>query len=306
MVAGALLWSGAFGARQAPRFGSGADAVLVDVRVMRGAAPVVGLSAEHFELRDSGVKQTVEAVAVGDVPVSLLLVLDVSGSVRGQALTDLKQAARAAVAALAVDDQALVLTFSDRIDLRAPWTVDRGRLEDAIERIDAAGGTALFDALSAAIALRQRAVGRTLLLLLTDGRDTASWFDAHAIVDAIQRSDLVVYAVSPPPRQPLRSTRSGPDTMAERAAWIRLFQAEPALFPEAFLEIVAEDSGGDLLHATASADLPGAFARVVADFKSRYLLTYSPRGVPGGGWHPIDVRLRGVSGTVTARRGYSR
>jgi hypothetical protein len=94
--------------------------------------------------------------------------------------------------------------------------------------------------------------------------------------------------------------------MAERAAWIRLFQAEPALFPEAFLEIVAEDSGGDLLHATASADLPGAFARVVADFKSRYLLTYSPRGVPGGGWHPIDVRLRGVSGTVTARRGYSR
>jgi VWFA-related protein len=306
VAAVAVLSSAAPDAQQAPRFRSGTDAVRVDVRVTRGAVPVVGLTAEQFELRDSGVRQMIEAAALEDVPVGLLLALDVSGSVRGQALADLKQAARVAVAALGPDDRALVLTFSDRIILRVPWTADRGRLEAAIEGIDAGGATALYDALSAAIALSGRALGRTLLLVLTDGRDTASWLDARALVDAVQRSDLAVYVVSPPTRRPVPSTRSGPDRTAERVAWTRLFHADPSLFPDAFLEIVTADSGGDLLRAAATADLPRVFARVVADFKSRYVLTYSPRGVPEGGWHPIEVKLRGVSGTVTARRGYSR
>jgi hypothetical protein len=81
------------------RFRSSAQAVLVDVQVLEGNVPVAGLTAADFELRDSGVAQKIEAVTFEDVPVSLMLALDVSGSVKGAPLEHLKEAARAAAAA---------------------------------------------------------------------------------------------------------------------------------------------------------------------------------------------------------------
>jgi VWFA-related protein len=293
------------GAQQAT-FRSGADAVRVDVQVKQGNRPVGGLRAEHFELRDSGVRQKIEAIAIEDVPVSLLLALDVSDSVRGPALEHLKNAARAAVAPLGPKDQALLLTFSERLTLRADWTSDRVRLEAAIGAIEPAGGTSLEDAIATAINLRQRASGRTLLLVFTDGVDTTSWLEPAMIADGVKQSDLVVYAVSSAgPRNP-NNARESEKFLSERLSRKRHFQSEPMLFPEALLDTIADDSGGEMLYAAGHTDLARVFASVVSDFKSRYLLTYSPQGVPATGWHPIEVKLRGARGTVTARRGYSR
>ena len=274
------------------RFRSSADAVRVDVQVRQGNRPIGGLTAADFELRDSGVAQQIEAVSIEDVPITLMLALDTSSSVRGPMLVELKAAAHAAVAALRPEDQAGLLTFSQRIRRPAGITRDRAVLKEAIDRMHAEGSTAMRDAIFAATALREQAQGRVVLLVFTDGIDTMSWLDPRTVIDVALRSDMVIYAAS-----------TGPKASDDERSWYR---DEPTLFPTAFLEDLTERTGGELLQIKRGTDLVKTFAKIVADFKSRYLLTYAPRNVPGGGWHPIQVKLKNRRGDVTARRGYWR
>jgi len=291
---------------QHPKFRSGADAVRVDVQARQGNRPVAGLTAEDFELRDTGVLQTVQVVASGDVPLTLLLALDTSGSVEGEKLEHLKAAARGAVAALTKDDRATLITFTERVAREAAPTADRAVIGAAIDRMSAEGATGIIDAVLAAIALRHGIDGRVVLLVFTDGMDTASWLEGEQVLDAALRSDIVVYSVS---ISSLFVAKSGDETAAvirRRATLKRWFESDPDLFPEAFLEALTERTGGESFYVQNAAELAPAFARIVADFKTRYLLTYSPKDVPPTGWHPIEVKLKNRRGTVQARRGYWR
>jgi VWFA-related protein len=278
--------------QQAPRFRSSADAVRVDVQVRQGSKPVTGLTAADFELRDSNVPQQIQAVSIEDVPVTLMLALDTSRSVEGPMLERLKAAALAAVGALRADDQAALLTFSQRIQRPAAVTRDRSVLKDAIGLMKADGSTALRDAIFTATALRERAPGRVILLVFTDGADTLSWLDPRSVVSAALRSDMVIYGVS-----------TGPPATRDQKSW---YEDEPELFPGAFLDDLTDRTGGELLRVKGEDDLAPTFAKIVSDFKSRYLLTYAPAKVAAGGWHPITVKLKNHRGDVTARRGYWR
>lgn len=159
--------------------------------------------------------------------------------------------------------------------------------------MQAGGKTALRDALFTATALRDQAPGRAVLLVFTDGLDTASWLETSAVIEAALKSDMVVYGVA--------------SAAAARLPYSETFyRDEPELFPLPFLKDVAERTGGELFQVKPGGDLAPLFVRIVANFKSRYLLTYTPTNVPAGGWHPIEVKLRNRRGTVTARRGYHR
>ena len=104
------------------------DAVRVDVLVMDGNRPVAGLSSDDFELRDSGVFQRLESVWYEEVPLSMLLALDASGSVRGHPLDDLKQAGTTAAGLLKPGDRGAVVTFAEEsICYRGRPTVSRSR-----------------------------------------------------------------------------------------------------------------------------------------------------------------------------------
>ena len=282
-------------------FRSGADGVRVDVQVQVGKKPVASLTAADFDLRDSGVRQDVQALAVEDVPLSLLLALDVSASVKGEKLDRLKDAARAAVAALRPIDQAALVTFSQKVSLLSQWTADRAALATAIDGASAEGGTSLHDAVFTAVSLREHAAGRTVLLLFTDGFDTMSWLDPASVIESARRSDLVVYAVS---TAPVISRRGGDGGVSPR--FRGLFEQDPSFFPYAFLEKLTDDSGGELMYVKPGSDLSAVFRTIVADFKTRYLLTYAPAGVSASGWHPIAVTVKVKGATVRARRGYTR
>lgn len=82
--------------------------------------------------------------------------------------------------------------------------------------------------------------------------------------------------------------------------------AKPETLMEPFLEALAAETGGKVLNAERSDQLQQAFVKIVKEFRSRYLITYTPRGVDAGGWHPIEVTLKGRKGTITARKGYLR
>ena len=291
---------------QVARFRSGAEVVLVDVEVMRNGRPVTGLTADDFELTDSGVRQAVQAVSLADQPLSIVLALDVSASVRGEPLEDLKRAALKAADALRGDDESALLTFSQRVALRSGWTKDRTALHAAVGTLSASGLTALYDAVFASMALRERATGRAVLIVFSDGYDTASWLEGPAVIQAARRSDVVVYAVFAGMELAARPGLGGARSAGDGDFLHRAFQAEPSLFRFAFLEELTSDTGGELIQVSSSRDLSPVFARIVEGFRTRYLVTYAPAGVPASGWHPIEVTLKGRNGTIRARRGYTR
>jgi Ca-activated chloride channel family protein len=123
--------------------------------------------------------------------------------------------------------------------------------------------------------LGESEIGRGLLILFSDGVDTSSWLRPDAVLDIARRTDVVVYAVAT--KESLRSP---------------------------FLQDLTSLTGGTLLESELTTRLRATFVKVLDEFSHRYLVTYSPRGVPKGGWHRIEVRVKGRRAVVKARRGY--
>jgi VWFA-related protein len=147
----------------------------------------------------------------------------------------------------------------------------RGALEDA----PPAGDTALVDGTYTAMLLEQPDGARNLLIVFSDGLDTASWLAPERVLESARRADVVVYAAAS------REAEESP-----------------------FLEDVTKLTGGGLVKLQSSKDLSATFLRILDEFRNRYLLSYSPSGVPTSGWHKLDVRLKGRRGTLKARAGY--
>ena len=279
-----------------PRFAAGTSMVSIDVLVTRDGKPVTTLTAADFDVRDSGALQTVQLSGLESIPVGLLLALDTSASVRGPALDQLKDAAKAAVASLRPGDQAALLTFSQNVALRAGWTDDKVRLQTAIDAATAQGSTSLTDAAFAAITLPPARLSRTLALIFTDGDDSSSWLNAATVVDAARRTDAVVYGVT------LSAVASSGGTLDERRA--KLFE-DPGLYRSSLLPLLSHETGGESFARADTKDLRSVFLDVMARFNQRYVLTYAPPHAAGSGWHPVEVRMKDPALTVTARRGYT-
>jgi Ca-activated chloride channel family protein len=284
-------------------FRAGVDAVSVDVLVTDRGRPIPGLTAADFELRDNRVLQQITAVKVEEVPVTLALVLDVSESVQGEPLVELRLAVDAAVGALSTRDRATLVTFSQEVTQAVKVTGDFDEVRAAARRVEARGATALYDATLAGLLLRPRIDGRTLMLVFSDGDDTVSWIDPRAVLAAAGRSDVVVYGVAlQRPTQRFYDAAAARQDRLERE-W---FRQHPRAYGRQFLQLLTAETGGALLQAERTRQLRETFARVVDEFKSRYVLMYTPSGVAPDGWHALDVRLKGREGRVTARRGYLR
>ena len=282
-------------------FRAGVDVVLVDVLVTRAGRPVTGLTADDFTVLDNDVPQRIDSVLLDEVPITVLLVLDTSGSVRGRPFVQLRAAAEAAAEALRPDDRVGLMTFSHDVRLVVQPPALPATLSAALRRVRAGGATALYDATFAAFALREQTVGRTLMLVFSDGDDTASWLDPRDVLRTAQHSDVVVYGVNLD-----RVTRGSRRDRESRAGARHWFTTEPPLFRSQYLGRLVEDTGGSVFVAEDIGRLRAVFSQVISEFRSRYLLTYAPTGVEQGGWHELDVRVRGRGRKVQARRGYLR
>ena len=253
-------------------FRSGVEIVELDVSVMRGGAPVAGLTARDFALTDNGVPQDVESVTLERLPLSVTLVLDSSQSVAGDRLRHLVQAGEGLTAALRQDDRAALITFSHMVDLRVPMTGDFQSIRTALGTMTGSGATSLRDAVQLALQLQPRDRSRPLMLLFTDGHDTASWLTENAVVDSARRSGVVIHAVR--------------------------------VESDALLDRLTQISGGRTWSATSDRQLQELFTRALDEMRARYLLTYTPRGVRQPGWHELKVKLKNGGADVTARHGY--
>jgi len=261
-------------AQQAP-FTSKIEAVRVDVLVTDGGKPVRGLGAADFTVDDNGVPQQVDLVSFDEIPLNVILALDMSDSVAGERLDQLRAAGDVLLAALHEDDQAALVTFSHAVQLDAKLTHDVSAVREALGRVYGAGMTALVDGTYAGIMIAESDAGRGLLIAFSDGVDTSSFLHADAVLDTAKRADIVAYGVS----------------VASR------------LKPE-FLRSITSATGGRLIEIEKTANLTATFLDILEEFRHRYLLSYTPRGVAKDGWHKLDVRVRSRRATVKARPGY--
>jgi VWFA-related protein len=261
---------------------------------------IAGLTAADFELRDSGVLQEINSASLADVPVSMSLVLDTSESVKGATLSELKSAAIAAVSELAEVDRVSLATFNSSVHLQNDWTSTQQEVRETIERADAGGGTSLYDAAFARLLGADTVSGnRQLMLLFSDGMDTGSWLPPSAAIDSARRSEMVVYSV-------VLGGHSSGDLLFRRSGIELLERPVAPSVRTPFLTDLADTTGGNSYVSESAGGLRRLFARIVGEFRTRYLLTYTPRAVDRAGWHPIEVKLKTKKGKVSARRGYMR
>lgn len=253
-------------------FRSGVELVEIDVSVTRNGQPVPNLTARDFVLTDKGVIQEVESVMLDRLPLSVTLALDTSQSVSGNRLAHLVAASRESLSALRPGDRVSLISFSHKVDLIVPMTGDRLSIARALNVMSGSGATALRDVVHVALELSPHDQTRPLLLLFTDGHDTASWLTEDAVLDSARRVGVVTHVVC--------------------------VESDP------FLERLVEAAGGRIWSATSDRQLQELFTHALEEMRARYLLTYSPRGVKGAGWHELKVKLRNGRADITARPGY--
>jgi VWFA-related protein len=262
-------------APQSPAFSSKVEAVRVDVLVTDNGQPVRGLGPADFEVLDNGVPQDVTLVSFDQVPLNVILALDMSDSVAGERLQQLRGAGSGLLAALKNNDQAALVAFSHAVRLGATLTTDVGSVQAALAAAVSTGQTSLVDGTYAGIMVGESDAGRGLLIVFSDGVDTSSWLRADAVLDTAKRADVVVYGVSVVSR----------------------------LKPE-FLREITSLTGGRMFEIEKTANLSATFLGILDEFRHRYLVSYTPKGVAKDGWHKLDVRLKNRRATIKARPGY--
>lgn len=239
----------------------------------------------NFHVLENGIEQTLKAFSRADVPVSMCLLIDSSGSMKDKH-SRVVAAALALVRASNKDDEVCFVNFNDLAYKDQPFTSDINKLEDAMERIDNHGGTAMRDALAATIDYVKRDGKRDkkVIVMVTDGNDNSS--SKTTIEDLIRiarDSEVLIYSIGI-----LNEEDRGERNKAKRA-----------------LDQLAEVSGGYAYYPKSLSEVEEITPQIAHEIRNQYILSYSPPGVLDGSYRKIKVDVRGVRGaTVRARSGY--
>ncbi len=273
MAIGASLLAAATALAQTT-FTSRIEAVRVDVLVTENGRPVPSLTPADFDVLDNGVPQQIDLASFEQIPLNVVLAIDMSASLQGLRLGHLQTAGRVVLDGLKPGDRAGLVVFSHLVAPGHGLTEDFNRIRASLGQAQGAGLTSLIDASHAGMLLGESEAGRSLLILFSDGVDTSSWLSAESVLETARRGDVVVYPVE------IGGRRAG------------------------FTRDLSEVTGGRLIAVEATKDLSATFTGILEEFRMRYLISYSPRDVSAGGWHRLEVRARGRGLIVKARPGY--
>lgn len=284
-----------------PTFRSTAAAVVVDVNVRdRTGRPMTKLGREDFELSDNGVRQELNELSYGKVPIDVTVALDVSYSVTGDTLNRLRRAVSQLMRDLDKDDRLKLVLFNMRVNRTMDFSRDAKAVESAIRSATAGGGTALLDSLSVTFVSAAAPDRRQLVVAFTDGSDSSSTTTPEVLTSIAERTRATLTIVMPGVSTPVRITTNVAALPTITTSSQRVMRGPL----HDYLTKLATDTGGTVLPVASGMDLTSTFARVLSDFRSTYVLYYTPRGVDRRGYHTIDVTVKRDGAVVRARRGY--
>ncbi len=286
-----------FTSRRAP--GTMVEVRLVNLAVTvtdRSGKAVTGLTREDFEVLDAGQPVTLTHWESAPASLAVAFVLDASLTMQGDKIDEAKKAADAFVKELARDDAALVLSFSDDVQVRAPLSRDHEQALNQIKDLSAGGGTALYDAMYAAASELAKAPPETrkVIVLLSDGRDeSASGLEPgsfHTQDEAIHQAHLADATVF--------SFGLGAILDRETDFTGRMTTAE-------VLERFARSTGGLFRRVTRWTRLGPAFRDVLEEVRRQYGMAYRPpQPRPGETWRTVQVKVSRPGLSVRTREGY--
>jgi Ca-activated chloride channel family protein len=245
---------------------------------------VTDLPQSAFAVYENGVQQPIRSFKREDVPVSMGLIIDNSGSMRDKR-AKVEAAALALVKASNPQDEVFVVNFNDEAFLDNPhgkdFTSDIKEMEEALTRIDSRGGTAMRDAIRMSIDhLREKAhKDKKVLVVVTDGNDNSSLISLENLVKASQQSEVLIYSVGLLAEEERREAKR-----AERA-----------------LNELAVATGGEAFFPKDLADVERIAKIVARDIRSQYTIQYTPTNqAMDGSFRAIKITVN-APGHLTAR-----
>ena len=242
----------------------------------------VDVDADDLVVVENGVEQTVDTFQEAITPVSIVLALDASGSMK-RASEIAKAAAGSFVDALRAEDKLALVLFADHSELAHDLTTARESIHEAIDQYQAKGGTALYDALGDSLERLKKVDGRRVIVIVTDGRDEdnpgtgpGSRRTFEQVLQAAREVDAVIFGI-------------GVGQKVDRRV----------------LETLAAASGGEAYFPEDVSQLDSEYRRVVETLRRRWLIGYtSTDGRRNGEWRPVEIRTKDANAVIHTRGGY--
>ena len=258
----------------------------VDVEVVQITATVTGgrgrfirgLKASDFKVYEDGVPRAITAFAAENIPLELVVAVDVSGSMT-KAMPTVKEAVRKFLTKLRPQDVVTVLGFNDNVFIIARPAVTLENRLKTLDRLRPWGGTSLYDAMLKSLAQLGPQAGRRVIVAFTDGEDLNSRVPLETAERGLESNDAMLYAIGLGRAPGMESLRK-------------------------VLERLSEKTGGQAYFEELD-KLDEVFDNVLADLANQYLFGFVPRDATHDGrWRELRVEVPGHDYKVRARKGY--
>jgi Ca-activated chloride channel family protein len=254
---------------------------------------VADLPQGNFRVFEQNIEQKLSFFSRDDIPVTMGLVIDNSGSMR-EKRDQVNAAAMTFVRTSNPQDEAFVVNFNDEyyLDTDGDFTSDQANLHDALSRIDTRGSTALYDAVIGSLAhLKKGHKDKRVLLLVTDGEDTASEKTFEDTIKAAEESNATIYAIGVYSQDDLEHDKK----MVRRSKKV--------------LSQLAEATGGEAFYPDNLSQVTPICEQVAREIRNQYTLGYYPVNTTrDGSFRPVQVKVIPPNGrgklSVRTRTGY--
>src|SRR5438132_6402765 len=239
--------------------------------------PVNGLTKDHFQIFEDKIQQTIKTFKHEDIPLSIGLIIDNSGSMRNKR-ERVNSAALAFVRESNPDDETFIVNFDDSAYLEQDFTGSIGDLIDALDNIDARGETALYDAIYlSADHVKAGKRDKRALLLITDGEDNVSKYGINKVIEAMKQSKVTLYCVG---------------LLEDNDQRGGLFKKAPSKKAKEDLEKFAAITGGQAFFPKNLDEVEDLVKVIAHDLRNHYTVSYTPTNAKlDGSFREITVKL---------------
>jgi Ca-activated chloride channel homolog len=256
---------------------------------------VGGLKKDNFRIFEDGVEQQIASFAQEDVPISMGIILDLSGSMRGK-IDQVNRAALAFIQASNPQDQVFLVGFNEEVELLQDFTGDIDEITDTLQNVVVMGGTALYDAIY--LGVQKAHTGKRskkAVVVITDGEDRDSFYKLDELVSIVQESDVQVFCIG--------FLNSAP----EKSIFGRWSKSVPEKAHDA-LQRVAEETGGKAYFPDKVTDIHPIVAEIASELRNQYSIGYfSTNSARDGSWRRVNIDLDkkiAPANQIRYRRGY--
>jgi len=262
------------------------------VSVIRDGERNLALSEGDFQIFDNGAPQEIVTFGRDELPLTAVLLLDTSESMREKELDAVRRGAKAFLDGMKPADEAMLALFSDRLLRLTPFTSDKSALGSSLAGVKSAGGTAVNDFLYLSLKALDTRQGQRVVVLFSDGSDVHSVLPAADVLWKARAGQSLIYWI-----------QLGGKHRSFTSAW-RDYAANDREYEE--LEEAIRESGGRILPIERIGELEQAFRDILQELRQQYALGYYPNNSKSDGkWHKIDVKVRGFGERVRHREGYA-